>query len=216
MRSTDRQGLWTRLGTQVQALQTHYRYPLHFHQRMECGHIMIDLATKGGPTSVQRKPNASLSIQIRPETNESRVRPLTAYHRWRFTMRIRSILGALVIAALPFTSVWAENMTPEEIQKLVDDAVTKRLQEHERREGAMERREGPVGQESDPGIGALPDVAKERRTDRQAALSFGSTGSGRLVYAKPFVNAPKAIVGGYMDIQYRSHRKGVLEGYGNG
>ena len=54
-------------------------------------------------------------------------------------MKIRSILGALVIAALPFTSVWAENMTPEEIQKLVDEAVTKRLQEHERREGAMER-----------------------------------------------------------------------------
>jgi hypothetical protein len=131
-------------------------------------------------------------------------------------MRIRSILGALVIAALPFTSVWAENMTPEEIQKLVDDAVTKRLQEHERREGAMERQEGPVGPQNEPGIGSLPDVAKERRAERQAALSFGSTGSGRLVYAKPFVNAPKAIVGGYMDIQYRSHRKGVLEGYGNG
>ena len=131
-------------------------------------------------------------------------------------MRIRSILGALVIAALPFTSVWAENMTPEEIQKLVDDAVTKRLQEHERREGTMERREGPVSQQSEPGLGSLPDVAKERRTDSQPALSFGSTGSGRLVYAKPFVNAPKAIVGGYFDIQYRSHRKGVLEGYGNG
>ena len=43
-------------------------------------------------------------------------------------MRIRSILGALVIAALPFTSVWAENMTPEEIQKLVDDAVTKLIE----------------------------------------------------------------------------------------
>ena len=131
-------------------------------------------------------------------------------------MRIRSILGALVIAALPFTSVWAENMTPEEIQKLVDEAVTKRLQEHERREGAMERREGPVDQQTEPGIGSLPDVARERRTERQAALSFGSTGSGRLVYAKPFVAAPKAIVGGYMDIQYRSHRNGVLEGYGNG
>jgi hypothetical protein len=121
-----------------------------------------------------------------------------------------------MIAALPFTSVWAENMTPEEIQKLVDDAVTKRLQEHERREGAMERQEGPAGPQNEPGIGSLPDVAKERRADRQAALSFGSTGSGRLVYAKPFVNAPKAIVGGYMDIQYRSHRKGVLDGYGNG
>jgi hypothetical protein len=131
-------------------------------------------------------------------------------------MRIRSILGALVIAALPFTSVWAENMTPEEIQKLVDDAVTKRLQEHERREGIMERREGPVSQQSEPGLGSLPEVGKERRTDSQPALSFSSSGSGRLVYAKPFVSAPKAIVGGYFDIQYRSHRKGVLEGYGNG
>ena len=48
-------------------------------------------------------------------------------------MRIRSILGALVITALPFTSVWAENMTPEDIKKLVDEAVTKQLQEHEQR-----------------------------------------------------------------------------------
>jgi len=48
-------------------------------------------------------------------------------------MKIRSILGALVIAAMPFTSVWAENMTPEDIKKLVDETVTKRLQEHERR-----------------------------------------------------------------------------------
>jgi len=131
-------------------------------------------------------------------------------------MKIRSILGALVIAALPFTSVWAENMTPEDIQKLVDEAVNKRLQEHERREGATERREGTVAPQNEPGVGPLPEVGKERRTDSQPALSFGSTGSGRLVYAKPFVAAPKAIVGGYFDIQYRSHRKGVLEGYGNG
>ena len=131
-------------------------------------------------------------------------------------MKIRSILGALVIAALPFTSVWAENMTPEDIKKLVDEAVTKRLQEHERREGATERREGSVGQAAEPGIGALPEVGRERRTESQPALSFGSSGSGRLVYAKPFVSAPKAIVGGYADIQYRAHRNGVLEGYGNG
>ncbi len=79
-------------------------------------------------------------------------------------MKIRSILGALVIAALPFTSVWAENMTPEDIQKLVDEAVTKRLQEHERREGATERREGSVGPAAEPGIGALPEVGRERRS----------------------------------------------------
>jgi hypothetical protein len=126
-------------------------------------------------------------------------------------MKIRSILGALVIAALPLTSVWAENMTPEDIKKLVDEAVNKRLQEHERREGATERREGAVAPQSEPGIGPLPEVGKERRTDSQQALSFGSSGSGRLVYAKPFVAAPKAIVGGYMDIQYRSQRQASIE-----
>ena len=131
-------------------------------------------------------------------------------------MKIRSILGALVIASLPVMPAWAENMTPEDIKKLVDEAVTKRLQEHERREGATERREGGVGQAAEPGIGPLPEVGRERRTESQPALSFGSSGSGRLVYAKPFVATPKAIVGGYFDIQYRSHRKGVLEGYGNG
>jgi hypothetical protein len=131
-------------------------------------------------------------------------------------MKIRSILGALVIAAMPFTSVWAENMTPEDIQKLVDEAVTKRLQEHERREGVTERREGTAAPQSEPGIGSLPEVGRERRTESRPALSFGSSGSGRLVYAKPFVSSPKAIVGGYADIQYRAHRNGVLEGYGNG
>jgi hypothetical protein len=131
-------------------------------------------------------------------------------------MKIRSILGALMIAALPFTSVWAENMTPEDIKKLVDEAVTKRLQEHERREGAIEQKEGTAGPKAEPGIGPLPEVSKDLRTETQSALSFGSTGSGRLVYAKPFVSAPKAIVGGYFDIQYRAHRNGVLEGYGNG
>ncbi len=131
-------------------------------------------------------------------------------------MKIRSILGALVIAAMPFTSVWAENMTPEDIKKLVDEAVNKRMQEHERREGTSERRENAEAATAEPGIGALPEVGKDLRTDKQPALSFGSTGSGRLVYAKPFVSAPKAIVGGYFDIQYRAHSNGVLEGYGNG
>lgn len=126
-------------------------------------------------------------------------------------MRIRSILGALVIASLPMTPVWAENMTPEDIKKLVDDAVEKRLHEYERRDGTMERREGTAAQPSEPGIGSLPEVGKDLRTEKQSALGFGSTGSGRLVYAKPFVSAPKAIVGGYMDIQYRAHRNSVME-----
>ena len=58
-------------------------------------------------------------------------------------------------------------------------------------------------------------MGRERRGGSQPALSFGSSGSGRLVYAKPFVAAPKAIVGGYMDIQFRSEQKASIEnGYG--
>jgi hypothetical protein len=140
-------------------------------------------------------------------------------------MKMRAILGALVLATLPAMPALAENMTPEDIKKLVDEAVERRLQEHERREGVTERREGTLERSdalaphsSEPGVGSLPEVGRERRTESQPSLSFGSTGSGRLVYAKPFVSAPKAIVGGYMDIQYRSHNKGVIEtgGFGNG
>src|SRR4026207_2192430 len=134
-------------------------------------------------------------------------------------MRIRSILGTLVIASLPVMPALAADMTPEEIQKMVDEAVNRKMQEHERREGAaersMEQKEGapqfPVP------TGPMSEVRVERKGEEKVPLGFGSTGSGRLVYAKPFVSAPKAIVGGYFDIQYRSHSNGVLEtGYANG
>src|SRR6476660_9980239 len=133
-------------------------------------------------------------------------------------MRIRSILGTLVIASLPVMPALAADMTPEEIQKMVDEAVNRKMQEHERREGAAER--STEQKESAPQFpvptGPMSEVRVERKGEEKVPLGFGSTGSGRLVYAKPFVAAPKAIVGGYMDIQYRSHQKGVLEGYGNG
>ncbi|HEU4684075.1 MAG TPA: hypothetical protein VFS39_06205, partial [Nitrospira sp.] len=135
-------------------------------------------------------------------------------------MRIRSILGALLIVTLPAVPAMAENMSPEDIKKMVDEAVEKRLREHERREGPMERaleqREGqPGGVQYPTPVGPMTDVKVERPGEEKVPLSFGATGSGRLVYAKPFVAAPKAIVGGYMDIQYRSQRKASIEnGYG--
>jgi hypothetical protein len=130
-------------------------------------------------------------------------------------MRIRSILGTLVIASLPAMSAWAE-MTPEDIKRMVDEAVKQRMEEYERREGAMERREPtpPPGQYPVP-AGPMTDIKVERPGEEKVPLSFGTTGSGRLVYAKPFVAAPKAIVGGYMDIQYRSQQKGSIDnGFG--
>jgi hypothetical protein len=128
-------------------------------------------------------------------------------------MRIRSILGTLVIASLPVMPALAADMTPEEIQKMVDEAVNRKMQEHERREGAAERsmEQKEAAPQYPVPTGPMSEVRVERKGEEKVPLGFGSTGSGRLVYAKPFVAAPKAIVGGYMDIQYRSHQKGVLE-----
>jgi hypothetical protein len=127
-------------------------------------------------------------------------------------MRIRSILGALVIASLPVMPALAENMTPEDIKRMVDEAVNKRLQERERHEGAVERRESAPPPEQYPvPVGPMSDIKVERPGEEKVPLSFGATGSGRLVYAKPFVSAPKAIVGGYVDIQFRSQQRGSIE-----
>ncbi len=124
-------------------------------------------------------------------------------------MKIRSILGALVIAALPFTSVLAEDMTPEDIKKLVDEAVNKRMQEYERRESpmerAMEKKEGqPDAVQYPIPSGPIADIKVERKGEESVPLGFGSTGSGKLIYAKPFLSAPKAIVGGYVDVMYNN------------
>ena len=125
-------------------------------------------------------------------------------------MRIRSILGALVIASLPVAPVWAENMTPEDIKKLVDEAVNKKMQEHERRESPaerlMEKKEGVPGgavQYPTP-TGPMTDIRVERKGEETIPLGFGSTGSGKLIYAKPFLSAPKATVGGYVDVMYNN------------
>ena len=120
-------------------------------------------------------------------------------------MKMRSILGALVIASLPVTPVWAENMTPEDIQKLVDEAVEKRMREHEKREGAGDRHEGttaPSKEQYPVATGPITDIKVERKGEEKVPLGFGSTGSGKLIYAKPFLSFPKATLGGYFDFQY--------------
>lgn len=125
-------------------------------------------------------------------------------------MKMRSILGTLVIVGLTVMPVWAENLTPEEIKKMVDEAVEKRLQERERLEPLAEPREG-VEPTAQPGVGPIPEVGRDLRAKERQPLSFSSTGSGRLLYAKPFLTFPKAIVGGYFDIQYRAQRNSVME-----
>ena len=136
-------------------------------------------------------------------------------------MRLWALLGALALCAFGAMPALAEEKTLEERIKQLEKTIQEMKEEEKReREGVppgVERPEvlRPEAPSAEPGVGSLPEVGRERRAPTQPALSFGSTGSGRLVYAKPFVAAPKAIVGGYMDIQYRAQRKGSIEnGYG--
>ncbi|MBI3604215.1 MAG: hypothetical protein HY205_07175 [Nitrospirae bacterium] len=127
-------------------------------------------------------------------------------------MKTWSTLGTFFLCSLLALPAWADEkdkVLEERVKKL--EKALEEFKEHERRErGPMEPfKTGETP--SEPGLGPLPDVAKDLRREQQAPLSFSSTGSGRLVYAKPFVAAPKAIVGGYMDIQYRNQRKGRID-----
>src|SRR3990167_6833862 len=115
----------------MQALQAHRRDPLLIHRRMEHRRVMSRF-TKGGfpQTTAVFIRSTILFATTRPETTESRVRP-QPNSPWRIPMKMRSILGALVIASLSAMPALPVDMTPEEIKKLVDDAVNKKMQEHE-------------------------------------------------------------------------------------
>src|SRR6266705_7109887 len=56
--------------------------------------------------------------------------------------------------------------------------------------------------------------AKEEGKEKAPAYTFGSTGGGKSIYAKPFVSSPKATVGGYMDLQYRLFNSSNSTGVG--
>lgn len=126
-------------------------------------------------------------------------------------------LAAVIVCSAIASPAIAQDPTLEERLKRLEQGFQE-LEEKEKREREGTRPEvvrpeilRPTEPPVEPGIGSLPDVAKDLRREQQAPLSFGSTGSGRLVYAKPFVAAPKAIVGGYMDILYRNHRQASID-----
>ncbi|MBA2485487.1 MAG: hypothetical protein H0V35_05195, partial [Nitrospira sp.] len=105
-------------------------------------------------------------------------------------MKMRAILGTLILASLPAMPALAENMTPEDIKKLVDEAVEKRLQERERGEGVMPRQtEAAPASQYPVASGPITDIKVERQGEEKIPLGFGSTGSGKLIYAKPFLSA---------------------------
>lgn len=130
-------------------------------------------------------------------------------------MRTWALLGVLTICSLiPITPVQAEDKALEERIKKLEQQLQD-MKEFEAKEREKERMREPAAPlptgEKPSGIGSIPEIARERAGEEKVPLSFGSTGSGRLIYAKPFLSAPKATVGGYGDIQFNALSRSNLD-----
>lgn len=113
-------------------------------------------------------------------------------------MRRLAIIGALsacLLGGAPF-----EAMADEQTEKALEERVRKleqmveALTRHETKEAKEECKEKNEKGE-----------CKEKKAEKTAAKppDMNGPGGGMLTYARPFVNSPKATVGGYMDLQYR-------------
>ena len=135
-------------------------------------------------------------------------------------MRMWLMLGTFIWGICLVSPVSADDQIKtleERVKKLEQLLKDREDQEHEGLPPGVVRPEimKPSGPSVEPGLGPLPEVGRDQRTPQAGALSFGSTGSGRLVYAKPFVSSPKAIVGGYMDFFYTMTKKGPVTPQGS-
>ncbi len=113
---------------------------------------------------------------------------------------ICSVTFALCLAAI---STFALAETVEERIKNLEEAIQE-LKQHQAREREVE------GQPPATQAGETPNVQQLGAEGQGAERKYGSImqGSGKLIYAKPFVATPKAIVGGYADVEYinRAHQ----------
>ena len=117
-------------------------------------------------------------------------------------MRMWALLGALALCAVGAMPALAEEKNLEERVKQLEEQL-RQFQEHEKREREREREPGvPTAGPPPGGTGPITEIKVERLGEEKVPLSFSSTGSGKLIYAKPFLAAPKATIGGYADIKY--------------
>ena len=112
-------------------------------------------------------------------------------------MKMRSILGAFSILALAVAPVFAEESLEERVKRLEEA-----LQKAQQRESREIQGEGSSPKQYPMPSGPMTDIRVGRPGEEKTSLGFGSTGSGKLIYAKPFLSAPKATIGGYVDVMY--------------
>lgn len=86
-------------------------------------------------------------------------------------------------------------VSPTEIERIVDQRIQDLLKEG-KVPGGSNATAAPPQPLNIRGGKSLQEMSPQKK--------YGSTmqGSGQLIYARPFVSSPKAIVGGYMDIEY--------------
>ncbi|WNM59548.1 porin [Candidatus Nitrospira allomarina] len=117
----------------------------------------------------------------------------------KFTIGVLMALSVFSISPA-FSASGDEALTPAQ-----QEAVRQAVQDYLQGQGTPEAARPPMPQ---PGTAPDPPDSGKNLQDlgaikgkRQKADS-SMQGSGGLIYARPFVSSPKAIVGGYMDIEY--------------
>jgi hypothetical protein len=119
-------------------------------------------------------------------------------------LAIIGVLSAYLLGGAPLAAMAdekTEKALEERIQKL--EKMVEALTMHEAKEAKEE------GKEKDK------EKAKETKDgEKPPAYTFSGAGGGKSIYAKPFVSAPKATVGGYMDLHYRSFNSSNSTGPG--
>lgn len=112
-------------------------------------------------------------------------------------MKMRLLLGALSILALSVTPVFAEESLEERVKRLEEA-----LQKAQERESRVIQDESSSPKQYPVPTGPMTDIRVGRPGEEKTSLGFSSTGSGKLIYAKPFLSVPKATIGGYADVMY--------------
>jgi hypothetical protein len=111
------------------------------------------------------------------------------------------LLTLTVFPALPaFSAPGEEALTPaqqEAVRQTVQDYLKDRESPGTARPPVFQPGTAPDSPDSGKHLQDLGTV-KGKRQKADSSMS----GSGGLIYARPFVSSPKAIVGGYMDIEY--------------
>ena len=110
-------------------------------------------------------------------------------------LAIIGVLSACLMGGAPFAAM-ADEKTEKALEERIKrlEKMVEELTKHERKEAKAEGKE----------------KEKETKTAEQP-LGFSSTGSGKLIYAKPFVSSPKTTIGGYMDFQYRGFKNSSID-----